>query len=108
LPPEGFNIGIIALERKIIKHAVVLVYVIKFLGKVLHFVGSVLNEIAGLYQLALISRLLHNCLVHVFICLVDFLDGALAPFVDLLLQLVFDFEGLMAQTLFHSGGNNSK
>jgi hypothetical protein len=33
---------------------------------------------------------------------------ALAPFGDLLLKLVLDFEGLVTKTVFHSSCNNSE
>jgi hypothetical protein len=52
----------------------VFVDIIKLLRQMLHLIRGVLNEIAGLYELAFICGLLHDCLIHIFISLVDALN----------------------------------
>jgi hypothetical protein len=108
LPPEGLNISIVTFERKVIKHAVVLVDIIELLRQVLNFVRCILDEVASFDKLALISWLFHDGFVHVFIGLVDSLDRALAPLIDLLLELILNLEGLVAETFFHPSGYNTE
>jgi len=108
LDPESFDIGISVLVREIIKHAVVAVYFIELLGKLLNFVRSVFNELTSSNKLTLICRLSHDGLVHLFVSLENLLHGFLAITVHVFEELLLDLGSLMTELLFHFAGHNAE
>jgi hypothetical protein len=108
LDPESLYIGVGILIGEVVEHAVVLIDLIELAGELINLVRGVLDKLTGLNKLALVLRLLHNCLIHLLVSLVDLFNALFAPLVDILEELLLDFERLLAQLLLHLASHHTE